>query len=94
MEQAETKGKYIIQKLQGLVGESIVDLRGKGMEIGVGLKDNEIARKVIDKAFGRGLHIIIGSENNIQLMPPLTIPQKLLDEGLEILISTLKSLQN
>ncbi len=88
-EQAEAKGKYIIQKLKGLIGESIIDLRGKGMEIGVSLKDAETARKVIDIAFERGLHIVIGSENNLQLMPPLTIPQDLLDEGLEILTSAL-----
>lgn len=90
-EQAETKGNYIMQKLEELVGESIIDLRGKGMEIGITLKDAETARKVIDTAFEKGLHIVVGSENNIQLMPPLTIPQKLLDDGLEILISTLKN---
>jgi len=93
-EQAETKGNYMIQKLEGLVGESIVDLQGKGMEIGIGLKDAKTARKVIDTAFEKGLHIVVGSENNLQVMPPLTIPQKLLDEGLEILISTLKNLKN
>lgn len=92
--QAETKGNYIMQKLESLVGESIVDLRGKGMEIGIGLKDAKTARKVIDAAFEKGLHIVVGSENNIQLMPPLIIPQKLLDEGLEILINTLKNFQN
>jgi 4-aminobutyrate aminotransferase-like enzyme len=29
-------------------------------------------------------------ENNLQIMPPLTISQELLDEGLEILISVLR----
>jgi len=88
-EQAETKGKYIVEKLTPLVGKSIVDLRAKGMEIGVGLKDAETARKAIDVAFERGLHIVVGAEHNLQIMPPLTISQELLDEGLEILISVL-----
>lgn len=88
-EQAEIKGRYIIEKLKEFVGGPIVDLRGKGMEIGISLKDAGTARKVINMAFGRGLHIVIGSENNLQIMPPLTIPQDLLDEGLKILISAL-----
>jgi 4-aminobutyrate aminotransferase-like enzyme len=88
-EQAESKEKYIIQRLQQLVGDSIVDLRGKGMEIGIGLKDAETARKVIDRAYEKGLHVVVGSEHNLQIMPPLTIPQELLEEGLEILVNIL-----
>lgn len=88
-EQAEVKGRYIMEKLNPLVGKSIVDLRGQGMEIGIGLKDSETARKTIDVAFEKGLHIVVGVEHNLQIMPPLTISQELLDEGLEILISVL-----
>ncbi len=88
-EQAEAKGKYIVEKLTPLVGKSIVDLRAKGMEIGIGLKDAETARKMIDIAFEKGLHIVVGAENNLQIMPPLNISQELLDEGLEILINVL-----
>lgn len=89
-EQAKEKGEYIMQKLQPLVGKSIVDLRGLGMEIGVGLKDGETARKVIDLAYAKGLHVIVGSDNNLQLMPPITISHDLLDKGLEILIGAIK----
>jgi len=86
-EDADKKGKYIISKLNNIDG---VGVRGLGMEIGVTLKDSTVAREVIDSAFSRGLHLVVGSENNIQLMPPLNIPQDLLDEGLEILINVLK----
>lgn len=89
-EQAEKKGAYIMQKLKPLVGAAITDLRGQGLEIGLELKDSETARRVIDAAYKKGLHVIIGSENNLQIMPPLTIPDEVLDEGLDILISTLK----
>ncbi|MBA4319748.1 MAG: hypothetical protein C0412_15215, partial [Flavobacterium sp.] len=93
-EQAEMKGKHIVGKLTPLVGKSIVDLRAKGMEIGIGLKDAETARKAIDAAFEKGLHIVVGAEHNLQIMPPLTISQELLDEGLEILISVLNDSSN
>ena len=88
-EQAAEKGEYIMQKLKPLVGKSIVDLRGLGMEIGVELKDGETARRVIDSAFKKGLHIVVGSDNNLQLMPPLIISQELLEKGLDILIETI-----
>lgn len=89
-EQAEKKGDYFIQKLKPLVGTAITNLRGVGLEIGFELKDVETARKVIDLAHEKGLHIIVGNENNLQIMPPLTIPDELLDEGIEILIKTIK----
>jgi 4-aminobutyrate aminotransferase-like enzyme len=88
-EQAEAKGKYMMEKLSPLVGSSILDIRGRGMEIGIGVKDGETARKMIEDAFKKGLHIVVGAENNLQIMPPLTISQELLDQGLEILISVL-----
>jgi len=91
-EQAEEKGNCIMQKLKPLVGKSIVDLRGMGMEIGVSLKDGETARKVIDSAYEKGLHIVVGSDNNLQIMPPITISQDLLDKGLEILIKTIEKI--
>jgi len=89
-EQAEEKGSYIIQKLKPLAGNSIINLNGLGMEIGLQLKDSETARRVIDRSFENGLHVIVGSENNIQIMPPLTISRDLLDAGLNILIEAIE----
>lgn len=89
-EQAEEKGRRIMEKLQPLVGNQIIDLRGLGMEIGLELKDDETARRVIDEAYQNGLHIVVGNKNNLQIMPPLTIPQNLLDDGLNILIKAIK----
>lgn len=36
----------------------------------------------------------IYAENNLQITPPLTISQELLDEGLEILVSVLNEQKN
>ena len=90
-EQAELKGSYIVEKLNPLIGKSIVDIRSRGMEIGIGLKDAETARKVIDECFAIGLHIVVGNDNNLQIMPPLIISQSDLDEGLGILTSVLSN---
>lgn len=88
-EKAETNGKYMLQELKKSVGKSVVDIQGMGMEIGIRLKDAESARKVIDASFEKGLHVVVGSENNIQLMPPLTISKDLLDKGIEILAAAI-----
>ncbi|RJP44127.1 aspartate aminotransferase family protein [Candidatus Parcubacteria bacterium] len=88
-EMAEKKGAYIMGKLKAHIGGKVVAVRGKGMEMGVQFKDARTAEQVQKAAFADGLHIVLGSGDNIQLMPPLTIPQELLDEGLEILVSHL-----
>lgn len=87
---AEQKGAYITEKIKALAGDKVVGVRGLGMEIGIRCKDAETAEKIQKACFADGLHIVVGSHNNIQLMPPLTISQDLLDEGLNILTAHLK----
>lgn len=88
-EMAEQKGSYIRGKLKSYLGDTVVDVRGMGLETGLQLKDADTAKKVQKAAFADGLHIVVGSGDNIQIMPPLTISQELLDRGLKILISHL-----
>ncbi len=88
-EVAEQKGSYIMEKLEAFIGDVVVDVRGRGMEIGLQFKDAETCAEVRRKAFADGLHVVVGSKDNMQIMPPLTISQELLDEGLGILTSHL-----
>ena len=89
-EMAEKKGAYIIEKLTPSIGNKLVSIRGKGMEIGLRCKDADTAETIQRGAFADGLHTVVGSAHNIQLMPPITISQDLLDEGLDILTKHLK----
>lgn len=89
-EMAEEKGNYIKEKLKAHIGEILVDVRGMGLEIGAQFKDAETCSRIQKACFADGLHVVVGSGNNMQIMPPLTIPQELLDEGLDILIKNLK----
>lgn len=89
-EMAEQKGAYVMTKLKAHIGDAVVGVHGKGMEIGIQFKNVETCEQVQKAAFADGLHVITGSQNNMQIMPPLTISQELLDEGLEILIAHLK----
>lgn len=83
---AEKKGNYIQEKLKAHIGDVLIGVRGMGMEIGAQFKDADTCSRIHKACVAEGLHAIIGSGNNMQIMPPLTIPQELLDEGLEILI--------
>lgn len=88
-EMAEQKGAYIMEKINDCIGGKVTGVRGKGMEIGVRCKDAETAQEIQKAAFADGLHIVVGSKHNLQLMPPITISQELLKEGLDILTSHL-----
>ncbi|MFA5023934.1 MAG: aspartate aminotransferase family protein [Patescibacteria group bacterium] len=87
---AEQKGKYIREKLQSHIGEILIDVRGMGLEIGAQFKDAETCSRIQKACFAEGLHVVVGSKDNMQIMPPITISQELLDEGLNILIKHLK----
>ncbi len=89
-EMAEKKGNYIKEKLQPHIGKILIDVQGLGMEIGAQFKDAETCSRVQKACFADGLHVVVGSGNNMQIMPPLTISQELLDEGLDILIKNLE----
>src|SRR3989338_6025696 len=85
---AAEKGVYIIKRLEKMIGGAIIGVRGKGLEIGIQFRDALTCHEVQRKAYADGLHVVVGSRNNMQLMPPLTIPMELLDEGLGILIKS------
>lgn len=89
-EMAEKKGNYIKEKLKNHISEILVDVRGLGLEIGAQFKDAETCSRIQKACFADGLHVVVGSGNNMQIMPPLTISQELLDEGLNILIKNLR----
>lgn len=98
-QQAKEKGEYIKKVLQTELKDNrwIGDIRGTGMEIGIDfvkdkeskLKHTELVTKVSQECFHRGLHTVCDFDSNLQLMPPLTTPQKVLDKGLDILIDTI-----
>ena len=99
-EMAEEKGKFVKDYLSKNLSDhpAVGDIRGWGLEIGIDLvkdkqtkeKDSELVEKVVKECGDKGLHLVCDHESNIQLMPPLTIDQKVLEEGLEILVSVLK----
>lgn len=97
---AYEKGKYIKNTLKSeFKNKNILeDVRGLGLELGISFADQKeldglnIANRVQERAKEKGLHLIVGDENNIQLMPSLLIDKKTLDKGLDIFIDVTKEI--
>lgn len=66
--------------------------RGRGMMIGIELEP-AAAQRAAAAALARGLIVLVdgGRANVVQILPPLTISESLLDEGLVILEAALES---
>lgn len=95
-EKARKDGEYILSRLQSELAQhsKVGNIRGKGMELGIDIVKNkeskekysEAVETVVRNALQRDLHIVCDHVSTIQLMPPLTIDRKNLDEGLARLI--------
>jgi 4-aminobutyrate aminotransferase len=72
---------------------SIGHVRGKGLMVGVEFVQDRQTKKaahklrdrILDRAFSHGLLLLGCGESTIRLSPPLNVPHRLLDEGLQIL---------
>lgn len=100
-EQAAQKGKFVKEFLSKNLtdGEQIGNLRGLGLEIAFdipsperpGENNDKLSTEIVSRALAHGLHLA-DAGGCIQIMPPLTIDDKTLQEGLIILADVLKAL--
>ena len=69
-----------------------VAVRGRGLLWGVELRSAEIAKRWTAKALVRGIILLAGGPEGrvAQIVPPLTIPEELLERALDILEETLE----
>lgn len=86
----EAKGRMVRQRLDGIARrfESITeDVRGRGLIQGIAFAPDGFADQVIHTAFENGLIIETSGPRDevVKVMPPLTIDEKSLCEGLDIL---------
>lgn len=86
-ERAERLGNIVFERLSK-ISHKIADLRGKGLLIGVELKDRS-SRQITLECLKRGLLVVPAGEKVVRLLPPITIEEDILMEGLSILESVL-----
>lgn len=94
LKNAAEMGEYILDALVEIQGrhDSIGDIRGKGLMIGVELVEDRNSRKpasrlrdrIIEESFQHGLITLGSGKSSIRFTPPLNINKNLVDEALTI----------
>lgn len=91
----EAKAAAVRAFLEHLVGAYPFlqgEVRGKGLMQGIAVKADGLAERICARAFARGLIMETSGPNSkvVKVMPPLTIGEKELEQGLSILEESVK----
>ena len=99
-QQTKRKGKYMIDRLNQMKDryEIMGDVRGLGLMIGIEFVKDKKSKTpapqerddVIVEAFNDGLLMLPCGPSTLRIIPPLTIDQKNIEEGLEVLESAIR----
>lgn len=87
------KGSYLKAELTKLIAtsEKVLDVRGKGLMIGIELDSAETLQQTIQELKAHKLLAIKAGKNVLRLLPPLTISQDELADGVEIIQAVLSN---
>ena len=90
MENARAMGRNLEEAARGLAKRhpTISDVRGRGLMMGIELKDPALVKRVVLGAFEKGVLLLGAGKSAIRLAPPLTIDE----EDIRIAISVLDEL--
>ena len=89
---AAVLGEHAIARLKNekRIAGKVAQVRGRGLFLGIELK--QPPEKLVERALERGLIVNVTAKNVIRVAPPINIDKKLLDEGLDVLVSVLAEL--
>jgi diaminobutyrate-2-oxoglutarate transaminase len=94
LENVVARGDQLKNGLYGIAGRTVAEVRGAGLMLGIEFADPEtnaplpeVARRVRDECFARGLFCALGGRKDatLRLLPPLTVTAEEVDEALSIL---------
>lgn len=86
LDNASTTGAYFLNKLTDLkkrYRSLIKEARGKGLILGLVLRDKDEAKEVVRRSMEKGLLTILTVENVIRILPPLIINREEVDFAVE-----------
>jgi diaminobutyrate-2-oxoglutarate transaminase len=95
--EVKRKGEFMAERLNEIasaLGAKGFAVRGKGMMQGLDTQDGAVAKEIVSRCFQNGL--LLGgcgpAGRVVKLIPPLTIPNADLEEGLNILATSTQQL--
>lgn len=81
-----------LKNLQSKYSDIIVDVRGKGLMLGIKLNEKYESKAVVEALRERGLLTVYAADNVFRLVPPLVLTKAQALEGVEIIDSYFKTL--
>jgi acetylornithine/N-succinyldiaminopimelate aminotransferase len=90
-EEVIRKGEYLKSKLIEALGDSIIEIRGMGLMLGVELKSGFIIKEVVDKALEYGA-VILTAKTALRFLPPLIISYAEIDKGVAALAKAIEEI--
>ena len=89
--QAEEKGKWLLQRLDGIRGEypEITEVRGKGMMVGVELSKE--SKPIVITMMEHKVLASATAGNVVRLLPPLNISQEDLETVISVLLESIEA---
>lgn len=90
-EEIYKRGLFVRELIDEAKNPQIVDVRGMGLMIGIKVKcDPALVQK---EAIKKGLLVLTAGKDVVRLLPPLTITEKELKVGIDIILEILSSLK-
>jgi acetylornithine/succinyldiaminopimelate/putrescine aminotransferase len=83
LKNATQLGEYFLTRLSGMSFKGKATIRGKGLAIGIEVKNEDYASKVGDSCRENGL-LVSAEEDVLMLFPALTITRQTAQRGLDI----------
>ncbi|HEX4797399.1 MAG TPA: acetylornithine/succinylornithine family transaminase [Humisphaera sp.] len=92
VESAAALGEYGMARLknEASIRNKIASVRGRGLFIGIELKDPP--EQFMDKALGRGLVVNLTAKKVIRIAPPINIDKAMWDQGLDLVTELIAGL--
>lgn len=92
LQEVQQKGGYLLTELEKLQAHSsiILEVRGRGLMIGIELTDTALVAPIIAQLQAKGLLVLRAGNKVIRLLPPLTVTMAELKKGMVQLEAVLK----
>jgi acetylornithine/N-succinyldiaminopimelate aminotransferase len=85
LENAKEMGRYLVAKLEGLMGKFPIITEVRGIGLMVGMQLSITAGEIVKKALARGLLLNVAQDTVLRFVPPLIIAAAEIDEMIHIL---------
>ena len=82
------KGAYIKNKVMEMNSPNVVEVRGKGLMLGIQL-DGLVNKDIAAALQSKGVLVLTAGNNVVRLLPPLVISYEEIDKALEVLASVI-----